>query len=604
MSSLETAAGGKTIEDRGVKPGGNGARPFMASFIDHLVRNGIVTADVARKAVALKQQNPAERRSVTDILQEEFKVARDVVQFQIAQFYAFRVIETNDRAGRKMSNPDAMRLFRSLPENVRALASRHKIFPFDIPENQPDKLIIVTPNPSDREVTEVARSFPYKKFEICYMKERDWDEFYRVVSSDKSPVKPVPVITDVAPEVDESDLDAVLDREITRSQIGTVVEKILVDAIRANASSVRIVPKGARKTEVYFRVEGSLTLSLSIDDVRPEAVAAYIKARTPGMDRYERLAAQEGHLAKQADGKPIHLIVSSVPISVHEYPGKFELIVVRISREPEAFATTVALGMSGGSVQAFRDAFAFHRGMMLLAGPSGSGRRTTIATLMRLIASPGTSAIALEAANTWMIEGVNHVRFTPKLHFRNSLDILDSTDADIMILGDLVDRETATKALRLSLDGRQVIATMQARDAAGAVVWLRKMGVDPYLIAHGLVLVHAQRLVRKLCPHCKMPASVESGRLTRLGVTIPSTSVYRSVGCAECGDGFDGRVPIHETLPITPQVQEIIFQDAESTEDRFRAVIRASGGATLVEAGADLVKSGLTTVDELWSALS
>jgi type II secretory ATPase GspE/PulE/Tfp pilus assembly ATPase PilB-like protein len=604
MSSMETAVGGRTVDDRAVRPGGNVARPFMASFIDHLVKNGIVTADVAQKAVALKQQNPADRRSVTDILQEEFRVPRDILQFQIAQFYAFRIVDANDRANRKMTNAEATKLFKGLSDSVRAIAIRHKIFPFDIPDNQQDKLIIVTPNPSDREVTEVARAFPYKKFEICYMKEREWDEFYRIATSDKTPAKPAPVITDVVPEVDESELDAVLDREMTRAQIGTLIEKVLTDAIKANATAIHIVPKSARKTEIYFRADGGLTLWLTIDDVRAEAVAAYVKARTPGMDRYERLAAQEGNISKLADGRPVHLLVSCVPVSVREQGGKFELITVRINREPEEFSTTVGLGMSAASVQAFRDAAALRRGVMLFTGPSGSGRRTTVATLVRLLATPGTSAVAIDVGSAWMIEGVNHLRLTPKLNLERSLDILERTDADVLLLGDLTTKEAATKVLQLALDGRQIFATMLARDTAGAILWLERMGVDPYLIAHGLVLVHAQRLVRRLCAHCKTPTTVEPVQLTRLGMSIPATSVYRNVGCPECSNGYHGRVPIHETLPMTPSVREIITQGGDQWLERLRAAIRTTGGATLLDAGADLVKSGLTTLDELWPALS
>ena len=443
MPSMDNTVAGKTVDDRAAKPGGNGARPFMASFLDHLVRNAIVHADVAQRAISIKQQNPADRRSVTEILQEDFKVPRDVLQYQIAQFYAFRTIDINDRTPRKLSGTEVMRLLKGLPEPVRGLALRHKILPYDIVDSQSDKLVIVTPNPSDREVTEVARTFPFKKFEICYMKEREWDELYRLVSTDKTPQKAAPVITDVPPEIIENDLDAVLDREIARAQLAVLVEKILNEAVKSGASAIHMVPRTARKTDIEFRINGAMSHWMVIEEVRTEAVAAAVKARTPGMDRYERLAAQEGHIGKSVDGRSVHLRVSSVPVSLRDHPGKFETIIVQLHQEPEAHYSLEGLGMPEPSSAAFREFLSRRMGMFLVTGPSGSGKTTTLASLVRLAMSSSMSAIALDGACSWMIDGVSHVRRTPKLNASNSLDVLDRSDADIILIGDLTNEVLA-----------------------------------------------------------------------------------------------------------------------------------------------------------------
>ena len=604
MPNMDNSVVGKGVDERNAKTGGNGARPFMASFLDHLVRNAIVHADVAQKAIALKQQNPADRRSVTEILQEEFKVPRDVLQYQIAQFYAFRTIDLNDRSPRKLTIADVMKLLRGLPESVRTIALRHKILPYDIVDSQADKLVIVTPNPSDREVTEVARTFPFKKFEICYMKEREWDELYKSMSTDKVPQKQAQVITDVPPEIIEPDLDAILDREIARAQLAPLFEKILNEAIKAGATAVHLIPRTVRRTDVEFRVNGALSHWMSIDEVRAEAVAAAVKARTPGMDRYERLAAQEGHIGKNIDGRSVHLRVTSVPVALRDHPGKFEAVVVEVNQEPEALYSLEGLGMPEPSAAAFREYLFRHTGLFLITGPSGSGRSTTIAMLVRLAMAANVRAIALEGASSWMIEGVSHVRRTQKFSKSGSLDMLDRTDADIMLIGELTDRDVATRALRLSLEGRQIFATMSARDTAGAVVWLQTMGVDPYLMSRGLSVIHAQRLVRRLCPKCKTVSTAETDRLARLGMQMPGVPLYKNVGCSECRQGFDGRVPLHETLPVISQVQELILKGGSSEEDELRAAVRANGGSTLVEAAADIVKAGLTTLEEVWSVLT
>lgn len=604
MASTENAVAGRQAEERTAKPVAGAARPFMASFLDHLVRNGIVPADLAHKAIEQKQQNVSDRRSLTEILQEEFKVPREVLQYQIAQFYAFRTVELSDRAPRKLTNPEALRLVKGLPDSVRALAMRHKILPYDVLDGQTDKLVVVTPNPSDREVTEVARSFPFKKFEICYMKEREWDEYFRSVSTDKSVPKPAPVIADTPLEVIEPDLDAVLDREITRAQLVPLVEKILNEAIKANASAIHVVPRSARKTDVEFRINGALTHWMSIEEVRGEAVAATFKARTPGMDRYERMAAQEGNIGKSIDGRPVHLRVTSMPVSLRDHPGKFELIIVQVNQESETPFTLETLGMPAVSVAAFREFLAVRGGMVLITGPVGSGRTSTLASLVRLATATNSSAIAIENAASWIINGVNHIRRTPKLNPASTLEMLERGDADTILAGELTDHDFASRALRLSLDGRRIFATMRAGDTSGAIIWLKKMGVDPYLIAHGLSIVHAQRLVRRLCPKCKTASTAEAGRLARFGIAAPTVTLYKSVGCAECHQGFEGRVPLHETLVMSPEVRGMIMREETVGEDQLRNAIRAGGGETLVENGAELVKSGATTLEEVWAVLS
>ena len=159
-------------------------RPFMTSFLEHLLRNQIITEEVAREAAEWKQKHEKDKRSLTDLLKEEFGLSPDVLHHQIAQFYAFRVIDINERGASRLLPAEIFKMLRALPETVRQTALRHKVLPWDIGDNQPDKLLVVTPNPTDREVTDVARAFPYKKFEICYMKERDWAEYWRQITAE------------------------------------------------------------------------------------------------------------------------------------------------------------------------------------------------------------------------------------------------------------------------------------------------------------------------------------------------------------------------------------------------------------------------------------
>ncbi len=579
-------------------------RPFMASFLDHLIKNGIISPVVGRRAAEVKIRGTGDKRSVLEILHDDFGIARDVLQSQIAQFYAFRMIDMSERAARALPNSEVLRMMRALPERLRSLAMKHKILPFDLADAAHDKLIIVTPNPSGREVPEVARGFAAKKFEICYMTEREWDDFWRAVSNEKGPGRVQATITDVITEADEQDLDNTIDREIAKSQLPALVDKIVADAVRVRAAAIHFVPRRARKTDVYFRVDGTLTHWTGIDDVRVEAVAAAIKLRTPGMDRFERLAPQEGFQVKSADGQLIYLRVASAPITLPNHPGNFEMVVVRIALEPASTWSLETLGLDEVALRAFREVLGMRSGLVVLAGPTDSGVTTTMAAMMRTLLTPSVSALAVGESMEFAFEGVNRIRLTPKLSYESALATIEHHDPDVIILGEIADRRTADLALRLAMKGRHVFARLLASDTAGAVIRLRNFGVEPYMLAQALTLVHAQRLVRRLCPQCRTPRPGNDPRAERLGLRGEEPLLYRPLGCIECVNGYSGRIPLHETLLVTPAVRSLIT-DASALDPAFlSAALETGGTGTLRSGAAGLLREGLTTVDELWTALS
>jgi hypothetical protein len=296
----------KTGLNAGQKTAGGGPRPFMTSFLEHLVRNRIISEDVAMQAAEWKKHNERDKRSLIEILKEEFGLSQDVLHYQVAQFYAFRVIDINERGARRLLASDVLKILRGLPEPIRQIAMRHKVLPYDLAENQPDKIIVVTPNPADREISDVARALPYKKFEICYMKERDWAEYWRQLTLEKDqPGSSALSAGEPAPEDDESDFEEVIDKDISRGQLQALIENIFADAVRVGATDIHVIPRAPRKTDICFRIDGQLALLYSIEDTRAEAVVAVIKTRTVSMDRFERMAAQEGAVQKTVDSQVV-----------------------------------------------------------------------------------------------------------------------------------------------------------------------------------------------------------------------------------------------------------------------------------------------------------
>ncbi len=598
----DTPTSVRQVDEKSAKTGsGASPRPLSASFLDHLVRNNVITHDIALSVAATKQDNPAERRTVVELLLDGYGIPRETIQQQIAHFYAFRTIDLSERSTRRMLNSESLKLMRGLPEQFRVYAIKQKVVPYDFVDN---KLILVTPNPSDREIVEIARHFPYKKFEVCYMKERDWDDLWRQMSADKGAQAKSPIIADVVKIEDERDLDAILDREISRAQLPTLIEGVFVDAIKAGASAIHFVPKTARKTDVYFRVDGALSSWYSIDDVRTEAVTVALKLSTSGLDRYERLATQRGSMAKTADGRLIHFHISTMPITLRATSGRYELVVVRIEREPEESWTLDSIGLEASASEKFKEVLALQHGVIIFSGPADSGVATTLSAALRGISSFNLNVVAIEESMEFAFEGVNHVRLTPKLTLDEAAAAVGRFDPDVVVLGEIRKRQDADLALRCAMEGKLVFASMQAADAAGVVVRLYGMGVEPYLLAQSLKLVHAQRLVRRLCPKCQTELSGIDRRLSALGIPDGSTALFGPTGCNDCVGGYLGLVPLHETMPISPEMRMVIASGRQPSPDVLRVAMRNAGGATLLENGVRLLLEGTTSLNEVWHALS
>ncbi|MFN0158407.1 MAG: GspE/PulE family protein [Bacteroidota bacterium] len=605
MSQLEESIG----SEEGTKSGRT-LRPFMTSFLEHLIRNKIVSEEIALEVSTRRHDaNSKDKRRLVEILSEEFGLARDVLHREVAKFYSFRIIDLSERSSRRLQPVMVNKLLNGLPESIRALAMKHKVLPYEIAENQSDKLLVVTPNPSGREAYEVARSFPYKKFEICYMEEKDWAEWWRQVTLEKQMNVSGGGASDTVYEEDEVDLDNSLDKEINRSQLVALIENVLSDAVRVGASDIHFVPRGVRKTDICFRIDGRLTVWYTVDDARAEAVVAVVKGRGLNLDRFERLAAQDGSAQKIIDSQTIRFRMSIIPVISRELNGKFESVVIRILRDADASVSLATIGFDPYSLKVFKDAIEKPNGIVILSGPTGSGKSTTLIAALRSVMNPTLNTITVEDPVEYLLEGARQVKLSHKLDFDNAMRAILRHDPDIVMVGEIRDRITADIAIKLANTGHLTFSTLHTNDATSVVSRLFKMGVEPFLVAQALNIVVAQRLVRKLCEKCKQPMPKHQDNiLERTGFTqqeVMKTQFFKPVGCINCVEGFKGRTAIHESMYVTPEIRIIIGDSTDRIDlEAIRTAALKHGMQSLRRSGIELVKRGITTLDEIVASTS
>jgi len=579
---------------------------------DILVEKRIITADVLLNALdVLSKEDEKNRRKLTQVLVEEYKVDRDKVYQEAADYYAFRTIDLL----KETSDENALAFMRkelnALPESIKELAVENRVLPYGPDPQRPNRLLVITPDPTKPEVHFIARGFSYRKYEICYVKLSQCEELWEEVNigrstyAEKESHRREDLVFEDAEE--EADLDEqALDEEISRSGLVDLVENLLVDAVRVGASDIHVIPRGEKKTEFHFRVDGKLTLWYTQNETRAEAVAAVVKDRAMNLDRFERDSAQDGFAQIQINKKPARFRVSVIPVVGKELRNKFESIVIRVLQEPTVGSTLEDLGFHPYALQYFQKAIKKPYGIVIVTGPTGSGKSTTLVAALRTVMNPSLNVITVEDPVEFFIEGARQAKLNPKLNFEGALRAILRHDPDIVMVGEIRDRTTADIAVKLANTGHLTLSTLHTNDAPSAVSRLYKMGVEPFLIAYSINIVLAQRLLRTLCERCKSPVNEpDRDALVKLGFPekeIRKTTFYRPIGCNHCTSGFKGRTAIHEALYFTREVRRLVLEaDINVNEDAIRQSALRSGMRTLRMVALDLLRKGVTTIEEVAS---
>jgi type IV pilus assembly protein PilB len=372
-----------------------------------------------------------------------------------------------------------------------------------------------------------------------------------------------------------------------------LVNQIIARAVEQGASDVHLEPDGT-KLRIRFRVDGVLAETSTVPRRMVSGVISRVKIMSD-LDISERRLPQDGRVGLTIEGHHIDLRVVTLP-SVHG-----ESVVIRILDKSNVVLELDKLGMAPAENERFQKAFRQAYGAVLVTGPTGSGKSTSLYAALGQLNTPEKNIITIEDPVEYQIDGITQVQVNPKagLTFANGLRSMMRADPDIIMVGEIRDRETAQIAVEAALTGHLVLSTLHTNDAPGAITRLIEMGIEPFLVASAIDCVVAQRLARTLCQHCKkrtiLPAAVlrENGFPARVDV-----EAYDPVGCARCGNsGYKGRIGLYEVMTVTDEIRSLAIQRASA--DQIAEAALKGGMQRLRQDGLEKVKQGRTSLAEV-----
>jgi type IV pilus assembly protein PilB len=388
-----------------------------------------------------------------------------------------------------------------------------------------------------------------------------------------------------------------LDRLATDSEdapVIKIVNLILVQAVKEKASDIHIEP--FQKTlKLRYRIDGELILAESPPKALQLAITSRIKILA-GLNIAERRIPQDGRFRIKVLGKDVDLRVSILPTAYGEK------IVIRILDKAALTGSIDQMGMDESTLDKFKKAIDAPHGMILVTGPTGSGKTTTLYSVLQELNNPQYNIVTVEDPIEYELSGINQVsvRNDIGLDFASALRSILRQDPDIVMVGEIRDNETADIAVKAALTGHQVLSTLHTNDAAGAITRLDDMGIEPFLISSSVIMACAQRLVRRICTNCREEFVPEPEMFERLGVEMPEGAVfYHGSGCDRCKKrGYLGRLALIEALPVSEAIRRLIIKRASSAVVKNQAI--SEGMRTLRMVGIDKALEGVTTLEEIW----
>ena len=374
------------------------------------------------------------------------------------------------------------------------------------------------------------------------------------------------------------------------------VNLLVSQAIQDLASDIHIEP-GEHSLRVRYRIDGVLHEMQTAPKSIQNGVISRLKIMSD-IDIAERRKPQDGRMTVRHAGRQIDLRVATLPTVWGEK------VVMRILDNSNTTLDVRALALLEHNFEAYKTSYSKPYGMILITGPTGSGKSTTLYTTLGAVARPEINVITVEDPVEYRMAGINQVQVNPKagLTFASALRSILRSDPDVVLLGEIRDHETAQIAIEASLTGHLVLSTLHTNDAPSAITRLTEMGIEPFLVGSALDCVVAQRLARRLCDKCKTPSVLTADYLTRLRFAFdpdrPLPRIYEAVGCSNCSKtGYRGRIAVHEVMTVTEEIERLAVARASSAD--IGRVAREQGMITLREDGWAKAQMGLTSIEEI-----
>lgn len=382
--------------------------------------------------------------------------------------------------------------------------------------------------------------------------------------------------------------------ESQKAPIVKIVDLMIAQALKRRVSDIHIEPEET-KLRIRYRIDGQLYDAFTLTKNHQNAVLARLKI-IAGLDITESRLPQDGRFKIRMEKKEIDFRVSALPTI---FGQKF---VLRILNKSSISVGLESLGFGQGPLDLFREAIKTPYGLILVTGPTGSGKSTTLYSVLSQLNTPQRNIITIEDPVEYQVDGITQIQVKTDigLTFASGLRSLLRQSPDVIMVGEIRDSETADIAVKASLTGQLILSTLHTNDAAGAISRLIDMGIEPFLVASSLVMACAQRLFRGICPHCKEPTELPKNFLEKLGIKInPSTVFYRGRGCDYCNNtGYFGRMGILEVLLVDDNIRDMIINKTMIGEIKNYAVSKC-GMTTLRDDAYLKLTQGLTTIEEV-----
>ena len=557
--------------------------PRFSGYIRRLVDEGFISAQHMKDALEAAQKN---KMSTVEYLVEKSDIKSLVVAEMISSEFGEPIFDLDS------FNPEM--LLKEIADSK--LFTKHHVVPL---VQRGNILYVATSDPTNIEALDAIRFNCGLNIEPIIV---EYDKLIKVLTKhftvedsfnfgDDDFDVDVIATDDQAPSEDD---EASSEEE---APIVKYVNKLLVDAIRMGASDLHFEPY-EKSYRVRYRVDGVLRSITNPPLQLATRLASRLKVMSK-MDISEKRVPQDGRIKlKLSKTKAIDFRVNALPTLFGEK------LVLRILDPSSAMLGIDALGYEPEQKALFMDALDKPQGMLLITGPTGSGKTVSLYTGLNILNTESSNISTAEDPVEINLEGINQVNVNQKvgLTFSVALKSFLRQDPDIIMVGEIRDLETAEIAIKAAQTGHMVMSTLHTNSAPETLTRLRNMGVPSFNIATSVNLVIAQRLARRLCSHCKAPVEIPKQSLLEMGFTEqdlnnPDFQIFEPIGCSECRDGYKGRVGVYEVMKVTPEISKIIMEDGNALE--IAAASEKSGFNNLRRSGLKKVLSGLTSLQEI-----